>query len=94
MSYFCQQVFQIIHDKGIASDIFEWNKQKYLLVIDYYSRFTEVTKLYAATSRDVITIIRVSLPNMEYQSHSYPTMVHSILLNYLMTFPENMCLRM
>ena len=37
----------------VASDIFEWNKHKYLLVIDYYSRFIEIAKLSTATSQDV-----------------------------------------
>ena len=41
----------------VASDIFEWNKQKYLLVIDYYSRFIEI-ELSMATARDVINHLK------------------------------------
>ena len=42
----------------VASDIFEWNKHKYLLVIDYYSRFIEIAKLSTATSHDVINHLK------------------------------------
>lgn len=40
----------------VASDIFEWNKHKY--VIDYYSRFIEIAKLSTATSHDVINHLK------------------------------------
>ena len=39
----------------VASDLFEWKKSKYLLVIDYYSRFIEIARVSTATSNDVIT---------------------------------------
>ena len=29
----------------VASDIFDWEREQYLLTIDYYSRFIEVDKL-------------------------------------------------
>ena len=38
----------------VASDIFEWQKHKYLLVIDYYSRYVEIARLSTATSSDII----------------------------------------
>ena len=38
----------------VASDLFEWNKQQYLLVIDYRSRFIEVECLSSTTSSEVI----------------------------------------
>ena len=39
----------------VVSDLFEWKKSKYFLVIDYYSRFIEIARLSTATSNDVIT---------------------------------------
>ena len=42
----------------VASDIFEWNKQQYLLVVDYYPRFVEIAKLSTATSHDVINHLK------------------------------------
>jgi len=42
----------------VASDLFEWKKQKYLLVIDYYSRFIEIARMSTATSSDVINHLK------------------------------------
>ena len=39
----------------VASGLLEWKKSKYLLVIDYYSRYIEIARLPNATSSDVIT---------------------------------------
>ena len=39
----------------VASDLFEWKKSKYLLVMDYYSRCIEIARLPNATSSDVIS---------------------------------------
>ena len=39
----------------VASDLFEWKKSKYLLVIDYHSRYIEIARLSTATSSNVIT---------------------------------------
>ena len=39
----------------VASDLFEWKKSKYLLVIDYYSCYIEIARLSTATSSDIIT---------------------------------------
>ena len=44
----------------VASDIYEWHKLKYLLVIDYYSRFIEVAKLSTATSNDIFNCLKSS----------------------------------
>ena len=41
--------------KRVASDLVEWKKSKYFLVIDYYSRYIEIARLSTATSSDVIT---------------------------------------
>ena len=42
----------------VASDLFEWKRQKYLLVIDYYSRFIEIARMSNATSSDVINHLK------------------------------------
>ena len=44
--------------KRIATDLFELNKQPYLLLVDYYSRFPEVIKLNSTTSTSVITAMK------------------------------------
>ena len=38
----------------VATDLFSWKGSQYLLVIDYFSRYVELSKLYATTSQDVI----------------------------------------
>ena len=38
----------------IATDLFEWKKENYLLIIDYYSRFIQVTRLKQTTAEEVI----------------------------------------
>ena len=38
----------------IATDLFEYKKKQYILIVDYYSRFTEVAELHRTTSSDVI----------------------------------------
>ena len=42
----------------IASDLFEWKKGTFLLVVDYYSRFVEIAKLSSTTSSDIITHLK------------------------------------
>ena len=42
----------------VSSDLFEWEKSKYLLVTDYYSRYIEVTELKTQTSREVINHLK------------------------------------
>ena len=38
----------------VGTDLFEWDKATYLLVVDYYSRFIEIAKLSKTTSQGVI----------------------------------------
>ena len=38
----------------VASDLFEWKKANYLLIIDYFSRWIEISKLELTTSSSVI----------------------------------------
>ena len=38
----------------VGTDLFEWKKSNYLLVVDYFSRFIEVSKLSSTSSEAVI----------------------------------------
>ena len=38
----------------VATDLFEWRKASYLLLIDYYSRYIEISSLSSTTSKAVI----------------------------------------
>ena len=42
----------------IGTDLFEWKKSDYLLVVDYYSRFIEVAELTSTTAACVITRVK------------------------------------
>ena len=42
----------------VATDLFEWKKTNYLIVIDYYSRYIEMARLSTSTSNDVITHLK------------------------------------
>ena len=42
----------------VASDLFEHNKQSYLLVMDYYSRYIEIARLHSTSSNAVINHLK------------------------------------
>ena len=42
----------------VGTDLFEWRKNNYLLVVDYYSKFIEVAKLGSTTATHVITHLK------------------------------------
>ena len=41
--------------KMVATDLFEWKNQAYLLIVDYYSRYVEIAPLKNLTATKVIT---------------------------------------
>ena len=41
--------------EDIATDLFQWNGSDYLLIVDYYSRFIEVSKFEDTSSKSVVT---------------------------------------
>ena len=38
----------------VATDLFEWRKENYVLIIDYYSQFIEIAQLKRTTAEEVI----------------------------------------
>ena len=42
----------------VATDIFEWEKSQYLLVVDYFSRYIEISKLPTVNSPQVISHLK------------------------------------
>ena len=42
----------------VATDLFALNKQSYLLVVDYYSRYPEVIKLNSTTSASIVSAMK------------------------------------
>ena len=44
--------------KDIVTDLFELNKQTYILFVDYYSRYPKVIQLNSTTSTSVITVMK------------------------------------
>ena len=42
----------------VGTDLFEWKKNDYLLVVDYYSKFIEVAKLSSTTATHVISHLK------------------------------------
>ena len=51
----------------VGSDLFEWNKSTYLLIVDYYSRYIELAKLRNTTADEVILHTNLCLQDIEYQ---------------------------
>ena len=39
----------------VGTDLFEWNQATFLLIVDYYSRFIEITRLNRLMADEVIT---------------------------------------
>ena len=56
----------------VGTDIFEWNKSSYLLIIDYYSRWIEIAKLRNMLSEEVFLHTRSI-----FARHGIPEMVIS-----------------
>ncbi|KAJ8382942.1 hypothetical protein SKAU_G00037200 [Synaphobranchus kaupii] len=44
----------------IGTDLFTWNSQDYLVIVDYYSRFVELERLYSCTSSAVTTKLKAA----------------------------------
>ncbi|VDI67892.1 Hypothetical predicted protein [Mytilus galloprovincialis] len=50
----------------VATDLFEYQKQHYLLVVDYYSKWPEVMKLDNETSKNTIDYLKGLMSRFGY----------------------------
>ena len=56
----------------VGTDLFEWRKKNYLLIVDYYSRYIEIARLDRTTADEVI-----SRTKSIFASHGIPEIVVS-----------------
>ena len=58
-----------------ATDLFELDKETYIVIADYFSKFFEVTKFSSNSSKSVINILKETFPDMKFRSCLRMTMV-------------------
>jgi transposase InsO family protein len=56
----------------VGTDLFELNKNNYLLVVDYFSRYPEVVKVTSTTSASIIAVLKSI-----FARHGIPEIVRS-----------------
>lgn len=56
----------------VGTDLFEWKRNHYLLIVDYFSRFIEISKLTRTTSEDIIAHTKSI-----FARHGIPEVVYS-----------------
>ena len=56
----------------IGSDLFEWKRERYLVVVDYFPRYPEVIKMTTTTSAAVITALKST-----FSRHGIPEVLRS-----------------
>ena len=56
----------------VGTDLFHWKNHQYLLVVDYYSRYIEISKLNGTTADDVINHTKSI-----FARHGIPELVYS-----------------
>ena len=56
----------------VGTDLFELNREQYLLVVDYFSRYSEFVKLASTTSTNVIAVLKAM-----FARHGVPETVRS-----------------
>ena len=83
----------------VASDLFEYEKRQYLLLVDYYSRFIEVTELSKITSEEVILAMKkifsrngrpqclITDNGRQYVSEEFKNFVHKLLITHITSSP-------
>ena len=60
------------HWQVLATDLFEFNGDHYLLVSDYFSRFLELVRLTTTTSSSVIEAMKII-----FSRYGIPEVLHS-----------------
>ena len=59
-----------------ATDLFELDRETYIVIADYFSKFFEVKKISSSSSQSVINILKKkTFPDMEFLSYLRVTMV-------------------
>lgn len=83
----------------VATDLFEWKQQSYLLIVDYYSRFIEIARLNGLTASEVITrtksiFTRQGIPETvvsdngpQYSSEAYKTFAEDYQFKHVTSSP-------
>ena len=63
----------------VGTDSFYWNGQDFVLVVDYYSRYWEIEKLYKTDSATTIKKIKNVVSRIGIPEIVKVTMIHSII---------------
>ena len=83
----------------IATDLFEFKQQNYLLVVDYYFRFIEIAKLESTTATSVINhlksiFVRFGIPKCvvsdngpQYSCKEFSSFAHSYEFTHITSSP-------
>ena len=83
----------------IGTDLFEWNQNTYLLIVDYYSRFIEISRLNRTTADEVIVhtksiFARHGIPEIvvpdngsQYASEAFAKFAHEYQFEHVTSSP-------
>lgn len=78
----------------LGTDLFEWDKTIYLLIIDYYSCWIEIAKLTGLSANSVINRQSQFLPDMAYLRPLFLIMGHNSPQKPMHSLHGNMALNM
>ena len=65
--------------QSVGSDLFEWDANIYLVLVDSFSGWFEVDRLYTTTSMAVINKLKLTSLDLEFRRNLGVTTVHSTL---------------
>ena len=83
----------------VATDLLEWRKETYLLIVDYYSRFIEIARLSRTTAEEVILhtksiFARHGVPEVvisdngpQYSSEAFARFAHQFEFEHITSSP-------